>query len=1321
MKKHLTISKPVRALVVIFAAVLAVYLAAAGAMETRWFHDALKRRLIAGLEGLTGARVELGELKIRPLIFQIELRALTLHGTEPASQPPLLHARTLVVRMNPTSLLEGRLMLSRFVADGLQIHFQTYANGATNLPGPHQQSVSVMDELMNLEVGTAVLEHADLFWNDRCIPLDATAKGVSAVLNYTPQRGYWGGFSSSALQFEIRGALLPALALSTQMEFSRSGLALNRLTWRSEGVSGGGVVRLLWLPELHGEADLEANGQLDPLARLLKLTTLHGGAFRLQARVVDEAGKLSASGEAEVREASVHSVAFASGPVDLTSKFVVDSTGLRVDRLRIAAMGGAFTGSGRVQFGMLKPHFALSGNLQKVPLPRLLRAASSGPRLDRLLPYDSEVSGKFQAQWVGVLEALRADFSLQFALPPNLAPGLRLLSGFAKGSLADSGALSVKLDQAQLQTLRSSFSAQGALGASEPGFRVQYRTTDFEEGRPLAEFLFQIKQHVPLALKSAATFTGAVRGTVAQPEIQGRLAIGAFSYRGWTWGGFDAKINAASDNLEVTSGQLRSGPSVFRFSGAAALVNWNLTADSSLHLDARAARAPVEGLQDAFGLHYPVAGLISGELQLKGTSSKMTGTGGFLVTDGDLDGEPFDRLSAKAVIAGSVWKVQQILLTKGAGRLTGWARLDLPNRAFSAKLDGVAFSLAQFERLAPRGEASSPTPHLQGAVAFHLEGHGTFSAPRMSSTLEVRNVGFDGSTLGDFMAQFALDGAELRSQGSLQGLEGALQFHSSARLQGNWPSEFSGSFTALRLDPWMRLLGPTPLQAPVTATGSFQGSGPLRKPDDLVLQAEARTLNIAVPGFSLKNAEPIEMHYAQRSFATNQFVMTGPASTKIQVRIAAGMNAAGPVSLDLQGDTRASVLQLIDPSVRAAGRLTLNFHARGSPKQPSLSGAIGIHDVSLRFGGLPVPVAGLNGAITLQGDRAQIGPLTAVSGESSIRLMGYVTLGPVQRYNLRASLDHVRLEYPADFISLLSGNLRLTGSAQSGELTGDVTVGQMFVSQNFNLVNWLGQMGSTAAGAVTAEPASGSAPNVRLSIRVLTTPEVHLSSSTLSFDAAVNTTLRGTLSNPVAVGDIHIRNGQALVAGNRYQIERGDISMASPVQTTPVLDIEAQTRVQGYNLTVDVTGPADRAKLAYRSVPPLPTAQILSLLALGYAPQQMMMTSTGNQEFGAAGASALLSQALSSQTTGRVTRLFGVSRIRIDPNMIGATAAGGERITVEEQVARNVTITYSTNTAVAQQRDIRLRWDLSNKISLLGERDINGVYGFEVRFHHRLK
>jgi len=169
------------------------------------------------------------------------------------------------------------------------------------------------------------------------------------------------------------------------------------------------------------------------------------------------------------------------------------------------------------------------------------------------------------------------------------------------------------------------------------------------------------------------------------------------------------------------------------------------------------------------------------------------------------------------------------------------------------------------------------------------------------------------------------------------------------------------------------------------------------------------------------------------------------------------------------------------------------------------------------------------------------------------------------------------------------------------------------------------------------------------------------------------------------------------------------------------VDMEAQTRIQDYDLTLDISGPAERTRISYRSDPPLRTEEILSLLALGYTREEQGLASANTRPFGSLGASALLSQALSSQTSGRLQRLFGVSRIKIDPNISGPLASGGPRVTIEEQVARDFTITYSQNTSGTQQRVVQINWDLSDRVSLIGDRDQNGVFGLELRFRHRFK
>jgi translocation and assembly module TamB len=179
--------------------------------------------------------------------------------------------------------------------------------------------------------------------------------------------------------------------------------------------------------------------------------------------------------------------------------------------------------------------------------------------------------------------------------------------------------------------------------------------------------------------------------------------------------------------------------------------------------------------------------------------------------------------------------------------------------------------------------------------------------------------------------------------------------------------------------------------------------------------------------------------------------------------------------------------------------------------------------------------------------------------------------------------------------------------------------------------------------------------------------------------------------------------------------------MTNPFRTETTLSLEADTRIQRYNLTVHLSGPFDRLKITYRSDPPLPTSDIVTLLAFGYARQQDEMATGSSHPAATVGASAIVSQALSTQTSGRIQRLFGVSRIKIDPNAGGVATTGGALITVEQQVAPELTITYATNTGVSQYRIIRLEWAVSDRMSIIGERDQGGVFGMEVQFRRRFR
>ena len=216
--------------------------------------------------------------------------------------------------------------------------------------------------------------------------------------------------------------------------------------------------------------------------------------------------------------------------------------------------------------------------------------------------------------------------------------------------------------------------------------------------------------------------------------------------------------------------------------------------------------------------------------------------------------------------------------------------------------------------------------------------------------------------------------------------------------------------------------------------------------------------------------------------------------------------------------------------------------------------------------------------------------------------------------------------------------------------------------------------------------------------------------------------LRGTWEHPILLGHIHLLSGEMSFRGNQYTISRGDINFANPFRLDPVLNVEATTTIRQYEVTLDFTGPASRLTLAYRSDPPLPSSDIIELLALGQTGQESAQRTATGQNAGV-GASALLSEAISSQLGGRIQRLFGVSHFSVGPPIVGLTAPQntGASVTIEQQVSRGLVVTYITDITTTQYQIIQIEYTINREYSVVGLRDENGTFGLDVIRKTRFK
>jgi translocation and assembly module TamB len=100
----------------------------------------------------------------------------------------------------------------------------------------------------------------------------------------------------------------------------------------------------------------------------------------------------------------------------------------------------------------------------------------------------------------------------------------------------------------------------------------------------------------------------------------------------------------------------------------------------------------------------------------------------------------------------------------------------------------------------------------------------------------------------------------------------------------------------------------------------------------------------------------------------------------------------------------------------------------------------------------------------------------------------------------------------------------------------------------------------------------------------------------------------------------------------------------------------------------------------------------------------------------------VIGQAIASPPGGgRLQRFFGVSRLKFDPELAGPEGNLGARVTLEQQVGRDITFTYVYNLASAQEQIVRVQWALSRQFSIIAVRDQNGVFGVDFLYRRRYR
>lgn len=192
------------------------------------------------------------------------------------------------------------------------------------------------------------------------------------------------------------------------------------------------------------------------------------------------------------------------------------------------------------------------------------------------------------------------------------------------------------------------------------------------------------------------------------------------------------------------------------------------------------------------------------------------------------------------------------------------------------------------------------------------------------------------------------------------------------------------------------------------------------------------------------------------------------------------------------------------------------------------------------------------------------------------------------------------------------------------------------------------------------------------------------------FTGVVSTKLRldGTLLDPRALGEITVDEGRVMLPFASFTVQEGHVRLTQANPQEPQVMITGTGRRLGYELRMELTGPALSPNLAFTSTPPLDSSQVLLMVMAGEAPQQEVAY-TGRQRVTRLG--TYLGQGLLGQLGG-------------DP-----TQADRLSVTSGEKISQQGRETYD------------VEYQLTPKWSLTGEYDEFDEYNVGVRLRFRGK
>ncbi len=1302
---------------IIFRTVTAVLVLAAGLVISAVLlvkhSPSVRRTILAKAERyageLTGTQFAIRDFRFALSSSTVELEGIVARRTGAQSAPPLLQIERLTADIKFDSVLKGQWHLQNLAIHHPIVHISMDGKSTEKLPQPQNDTGASIAKIFDLAVRKCQIDNGEIYFNDTKSRLEAELENLQlkAELDNAAQR-YHGTLSYSPGTIHYAGYAPVAHNLDAKFVLTPASLTVDNLavTVGPSRIVANGTVKDFTSPAL--DAAYEAQLSTGDLARILKNTTLPEGMVHLTGSLTYKSRSQGSllkdahlSGNVSSPSLRIKMQGVRTEVRDLSAKYKLDNGNLEIQNIRARALGGSANATLTIHDHAGDSHSRLQAQLQDISLEQLEATAPhySWP--------EAHLSGKINAEgeatWGRTLADLvaHADATLAGAFGRNpSAP----LNGAVHCDYA-AARHEIALHQSYVSTPGASLTLDGKLSHYSQ-LTVAVRSTNLHQLELLADHLNTALSGTTLPkldLYGAASFEGFATGSVAEPELQGKLEARNLRVKDSSWKLLRANVEARPTALGLSNGYLEAATQgKIDFNLRAGLNEWNYTPASPITLDISVTQVPFANVEWLASYAHQVSGTLSGNVSVRGSQLNPVGHGDINLAGGKIISEPFQNITLKFQGNG---KAVQASLRAHLPAGTGEAQIsfDPATQQYQARIQAANIRLERLQTVKHRNQA------IVGALSMNATGRGTISSPELTAAVQVAQLRVGNQSIQGVTLAAGIHGRVAEITLKSEVAQTPLNGHGTVEIAPPYMADLHLDVAHLSFEPLAALYA-SALDGQLRGQAELHASlrGPLQNTALLEGHLEIPTLTASYHQFQLSAAKPVRVDYKNGVLMMQETKLQG-TGTDLQLQASIPVSDLTAATYLVKGTLDLSLAKMLQPDLAGNGQIQIELDSRKRTAGSDQIGEVRLVNAGLHSPDTPLGLDNGNGVLTISRSRLEIDSLQGQVGGGTVSIRGGITFRPAIRFDLGLSGSEIRLRYPEGVRSLLESNLTFAGNKEAATLSGSVTVQNLALTRDFDLLtlaNHLNEMESSTSS-------SGFLQNVRLNVNLQSASQMDVASSKVSLSGTANLRVVGTAEEPVILGRASLNGGDLFLGGNRYVLQSGAIDFVNPLRTEPIVNAQIKTKIDQYDITLNLQGPIERMRTTYSSEPSLPAADITNLLAFGHT-SEAGGPNTGS--LGNLGAQSVLVQGLGA-VSNRVEKFAGLSYFSIDPTLGGSDQNAGARVVIQERVTSNLVVTYSTDVTSTQRQAIQLEYRFNSRWSVSGVRDQNGGFGATANFH----